>query len=356
MKITFLSPPPNLSGGERVIAIYVRELNARGHDAEVVCSDYSARSLKQRIKGIFKSQSKAGNEWNGESHYQNYGVPFRSIQSHRPVRIDDLNKPDIVVATLWNTAIWLNSIHELKGKGAYLIQHDEAAFFGNPEAEDTYGFPLKHIYVSDWVAQRIRSRHPNAIGAVIRNAIDFQHYQCGPRIKPARLRVGMVWFPWAPKGSDIALSAIKLARQLGLDLDLVAFGSDSPPPEVRELFTFYERAPGQEHIAQLYQSCTVWLFTSRFEGFGLPILESMAAGTPVIATPTGAGPELVSQGGGFLAPMEDPTAVSELLVRFAEMNQMAWQNLSLAASRTAQLHTWELATTQFEHFVAKLIR
>jgi len=48
----------------------------------------------------------------------------------------------------------------------------------------------------------------------------------------------------------------------------------------------------QEELAALYRGATCLLFPSRYEGFGLPVVEAMASGTPVVATAAGAVPEV----------------------------------------------------------------
>ena len=67
--------------------------------------------------------------------------------------------------------------------------------------------------------------------------------------------------------------------------------------------SMFVRQPAQDMIRDIYGQCDVWLFSSRSEGFGLPLLESMACRTPVIATPAGAAPELCAGGGGITVPL-----------------------------------------------------
>jgi glycosyltransferase involved in cell wall biosynthesis len=92
----------------------------------------------------------------------------------------------------------------------------------------------------------------------------------------------------------------------------------------------------------------VWLWSSRSEGFGLPILEAMACRTPVIATPAGAAPELLSGGGGFLVKPEDPEDMARAIERVSRMKDPQWLPLSEAAYRTATKFTWDQATDLFE--------
>ncbi|MCS7191124.1 MAG: glycosyltransferase family 4 protein [Fimbriimonadales bacterium] len=59
-----------------------------------------------------------------------------------------------------------------------------------------------------------------------------------------------------------------------------------------------------EHLVWLYNAAEMLLYPSFYEGFGLPPLEAMACGTPVIASNGGALPEVVGSGGILLPPNE----------------------------------------------------
>jgi glycosyltransferase involved in cell wall biosynthesis len=51
----------------------------------------------------------------------------------------------------------------------------------------------------------------------------------------------------------------------------------------------------QDELAALYRGARCLVFPSRYEGFGLPVLEAMASGTPVVATTAGALPEVAGE-------------------------------------------------------------
>jgi glycosyltransferase involved in cell wall biosynthesis len=65
-----------------------------------------------------------------------------------------------------------------------------------------------------------------------------------------------------------------------------------------------------------YRALSVVVCASRNEGFGLSCLEAMASGCAVIATRTGAWPELITEGSdGFLVPCGDAASLTEALLR-----------------------------------------
>ena len=65
-----------------------------------------------------------------------------------------------------------------------------------------------------------------------------------------------------------------------------------------------ERGIPQEELRKLYISSDLFLLPSKAEGLGIPILEAMACGCPVMGTQTGAITELLSYNRGFLVPPE----------------------------------------------------
>lgn len=55
----------------------------------------------------------------------------------------------------------------------------------------------------------------------------------------------------------------------------------------------------REDLAALYRAADLLLFPSRYEGFGLPVLEAMSAGLPVVAAPEGSVPEVAGDAARF---------------------------------------------------------
>jgi len=69
-------------------------------------------------------------------------------------------------------------------------------------------------------------------------------------------------------------------------------------------------------LVGLYRRAALVVVPSRFEGFGLPAVEAMACGTPVVATRAGALSEVVERtGGGLLVPRDDPGALASAILR-----------------------------------------
>jgi glycosyltransferase involved in cell wall biosynthesis len=91
----------------------------------------------------------------------------------------------------------------------------------------------------------------------------------------------------------------------------------------------------------LLSLATVFAFPSLYEGMGLPPLEAMACGTPVVAAETSSLPEAVD-GAGLLLPPDDPRAWAEALGRLLDDASLRAELSARGLARAAQF-TWEAA-------------
>jgi glycosyltransferase involved in cell wall biosynthesis len=160
--------------------------------------------------------------------------------------------------------------------------------------------------------------------------------------------------PW--KGVDISLKAVEIAQQTIPNLQLLTFGShplsDTYPLPAN---SHYTKSPNQSVIREIYSSCDAWLFASRSEGFGLPILEAMACRTPVIGVPTGAAPEFLADGAGILVKPEDPEDMARAIVSICQLANEDWRTLSDTAYQRVTGYTWDNATDLFEAALVRAI-
>ena len=358
MRVTFVCAASDLSGGARVISIYADALARRGHTVTIVSRPRRRFTLKDKLRAWLRGKPVPKNVSTWASHYDHLNGPTHvRIDRFRPVTAADVPDADVVIATWWETAEWVTAYPASKGRRAYFIQHYEAHDGQDAARVDaTWRLPMHKVIIAQWLTDIAERRFGQHDFSYVPNAVDTEQFRGPPRGKQPTPTVGTMYSIVPFKGCHVALKAYELARQTVPDLKLVTFGNRPPTPEL-PLPAGAEHVvqPPQDAIRDVYAACDAWLFASRSEGFGLPLLEAMACRTPVIATPTGAAPELCAAGGGTLVDFDDPRGMARQIERVVSMSDAAWRQASDAAHAAATTYTWADAAERFEMALAKAV-
>jgi glycosyltransferase involved in cell wall biosynthesis len=96
----------------------------------------------------------------------------------------------------------------------------------------------------------------------------------------------------------------------------------------------------------LYDGARLLVQPSFDEGFGLPVLEAMTAGVPVVAANRGALPEVLG-GAGVLVDTSDPPAFAEALQRIARDEALAALCVARGLQRAAQ-YRWSTTAARVQ--------
>ncbi len=94
-------------------------------------------------------------------------------------------------------------------------------------------------------------------------------------------------------------------------------------------------------LPALYNLADVFAFPSLYEGFGFPVLEAMACGTPVVSSDRSSLPEIVGQA-GLMVPPDDVEAIAAALEQVLADSQLR-DNLVRQGFERASLFTWRKA-------------
>jgi glycosyltransferase involved in cell wall biosynthesis len=101
-----------------------------------------------------------------------------------------------------------------------------------------------------------------------------------------------------------------------------------------------------DDLADIYQGASCLAFPAIAEGFGLPVIEAMAAGIPVVAADAGSLPELVADG-GQLFPPGHVSALAAILKRLVT-DPVEADKWRIAATSQSEHFSWELAASSTE--------
>jgi glycosyltransferase involved in cell wall biosynthesis len=132
------------------------------------------------------------------------------------------------------------------------------------------------------------------------------------------------------------LAALAAAQAAGLELVVVGPVKDERvASELRERGARLEGYVPTERLAELYRGAACLVQASRWEGFGLPVVEAMASGTPVVAVPD---PALVEVADGAAVVVEE----AELAQGIRRALEDA-ARLRAAGLERAEAFSWERA-------------
>jgi glycosyltransferase involved in cell wall biosynthesis len=135
-----------------------------------------------------------------------------------------------------------------------------------------------------------------------------------------------------PKASSLYPDPLQLAYQMDLEASII-----TPGPIA------------EEDLPALYSAARVFVYPSCYEGFGLPVLEAMACGTPVVTTNAASIPELAGTAAFQLDP-DDSTSIAAAIIQlysdetvrtemvdrgYSQVRKFTWAE---TATKTAQIY------------------
>jgi glycosyltransferase involved in cell wall biosynthesis len=141
---------------------------------------------------------------------------------------------------------------------------------------------------------------------------------------------------WRERGGDRRRYRLLIT---GTSIDREFAEGGSALPQSVALLGYVDKA----ELPRLYANATAFLYPGIYEGFGLPIIEAMACGTPVVTSRTGAAPEIA----GGAAVMVDPFDVASIEAGLEQATQPEEADrLRALGLQRVGLFDWKVAAAQ----------
>lgn len=157
------------------------------------------------------------------------------------------------------------------------------------------------------------------------------------------------------KNTLAVMRAFRLAMQRHAGHDLILVWSEPPADYMQEFASEINsgRIRFLAHVddsvlRQLYSASTLSWFPSKYEGFGLPVLESMACGTPVVTCRNSSLSEVGGEAALYVDP-DDIDAMSDLMISF-DRGFSSYDNLVERSLAHASVFTWERTAKAYIDF------
>ncbi|MCA0456847.1 MAG: glycosyltransferase family 4 protein [Chloroflexi bacterium] len=165
---------------------------------------------------------------------------------------------------------------------------------------------------------------------------------------------------WPHKRHDLLLRIMNRVWEQQPDLHLILTGgrSEADQQTLRELIARNGCPPERIHdlgyvtdaqLTALYREAEAVLFTSQYEGFGMPLLEAMRQGCPVICAPVASMPEIVGEAGIYVSGEDIDAWANAVLKTLPEQRE----RLVVLGVQQAAKYTWANTRARWHSILAE---
>jgi len=351
MRITFLLPVVNMSGGIRVVAIYAKALMQLGHEVVLISPPPKRILFRRKLKSFLTGKGWLNYNKYPKSHLDGQNFDHRILDKYRIPTDKDVPNSDVVIATWWETAEWLNQLGDEKGAKVYFIQHHEVfPILPVERVSATYKLPFHQIVIASWLKELMINIYGKTTVDLVHNSVDHSQFFAPQRNRQNLPTVGFLYHEMYFKGVDVTISALTKLKVIYPNLRVVCFGSHPPSGRlvIEDWIEFYLE-PEQNHIKDIYAMCDVWVTSSRTEGFNLTAMEAMACRTPIVSTRAGWPIEAIeSHINGVLVDVDDVDGIVAGVQWTLGLSDLEWQKLSAVAYMSVENSSWEKSAKLFE--------
>ena len=357
LTICFLSqeyPPDDFGGIGRYTSDLATGCAARGHEVHVITKSPD-RNRVDFEEGVWMHRLQPG----GRIPAEGRGVPLApnlevvSAVYKEVCRVHARGPVDIVVGPLWLCEGLLSNLDDrfptvltlmtsLRTIASMHPSWDKVAHTQQLIAlENATARTAKHIHaISGAILEKVRKDYAigtvNSVVAPLGIRDRSGEFQTRRAPGERRLQVLFVGRMERRKGVDLLLKAAERILKDHPHVEFVLAGKDTPNTETgktyREAFVQehagepdllgrvrFTGAVSEAELYQLYADCDVFCLPSRYESFGLVLLEAMMFGKPVIGCAIGGMQEIVEVGAnGYLAEANDAGSLETCLRRLIE--------------------------------------
>ena len=219
-------------------------------------------------------------------------------------------------------------------------------------ATATYRLPIPVLVISRWLKAMVWGVTGREPVDILRPGVDHSVYRPDGRAIPLtgqEPRIFAIARPasrgYAFKGNREFWQAMSIVRARHPEVRVAVVSPDGPVEEADGPYETWV-APDDHAMAECYRRSDIFVFPAWFEGFGLPLLEAMACGTPVVSADAGGVHDLVRSGeNGLVVPGRSPGLLAEAVTTLLSRPEWARQ-LAREGQRAATAWTWSALATQ----------
>ncbi len=274
----------------------------------------------------------------GEAIYlpraRGWNIPLVNWQFSRFLdsAIAGFGKPDVVhVQSAVHAGVF--SYHFLGKKGLPFVITEHATFYRRQvvpdwlihSVQECFDGANRSLVVSKPLLDDLKTIGIHAKLDVVPNIYDSSLFSESTQSRGKQFTFLAICYLNEKKGVDVLLKAFAIVKESLNNVRLV-IGGDGPLRESLEYLSSslgldesvtFRGEVGRYEVAELMRDCHCVVSSSHIETFGVTLIESLATGTPVIATRSGGPEDFVREPFGKLVGCNDPEALANAMLQMA---------------------------------------
>ncbi|ADB86820.1 glycosyltransferase family 4 protein [Saccharolobus islandicus] len=379
MMISFVLVSTSLAGGVRYVFEVANGLKNRGYNVkilslagdhswfkglkvEVVYKEPIMNKISKTLYNLYKVYNLIKLKNSKIKPYDSLLI-FNSLLGIKSDLVTELAEfiqnfdSDITIATYYLTAfsVWFS-----QSKRPFYLMQDFPELVENNEGKIglnmfklSLKLPFSFVTVSSYTKQLILDNNPTARVTIANPGVNLEVFRPKRELQnDNKRRVMLILRGQKQKGDNIGLEVLKIVNKK-IPIHAIIVGS-------KNLVKTYSKTIGidfsytvfsnvdDEKLSRLYSSADAFIFTSYAESFGLPPLEAMACGTPVVMSDNKGSRDYAVNGYNALVSQPgDVKSLSDNLIKVLQDDKLR-EKLIENGLETAKRFTWSSTVNNFE--------
>ncbi len=259
---------------------------------------------------------------------------------------------DIIIATAWQTADYINEYSKKKGKKYYIIM-DFPPFMGSKnDIYRTWNYDMFKITISSWIYDLV-CKITNS-KKLVNNTIGVPN-NIFKKINDLKNEPNMVLAMYSSgkyKGVDDLIKAFKIAKKKNPKLNFNLFGKEKKPRWIPDWITYNYKLKEKDLVVLMNMS-GIFVSSSIIEGFGLPAAEASLCGCAIATTDSGGNRDYaIHNKTALVSKVNDPKTLASNIL-YLNSDEELRNRLINNGIKVIKALNWENAGKKFERYILK---